>query len=437
MVFGQGDLRLISVRETGIEVTTPTGRALSQPLNASNALLCDIGSQICKDAQLRRRREGYPIRAPMGWRWKAERDPNGRRGIERDEDQAEVVKFIIGEFLAGKSSRSLARELVQRGIKTAQGSDRWYRKLVTDVLLQPQHYGLVHVGKGEYVHGAHFEQRFFEPEDLGRVRRLLRERGSEACRYEPSPKFLLGGLAECGCCGTKLRGRRGQGRYRVYACQAEAWQQTAECSRNSCRAEWVEQEVVEHIRTFLARPEVREQARREARALLGQDQKQLVAEQKRLGEQLEKLKHQSLRWAERFNNDEITAEEFREYKDELLRQQEAARQVLEGAEQQLAQAARGDEDWASVEKALSDLDALWDELTAEERRQLVQEVIEKVTISRQEDGAVQVAVKPRFQSERTVVVPSFRGQVLAKRQMEALWLLGQGMTRKQVARQLG
>ena len=35
------------------------------------------------------------------------------------------------------------------------------------------------------------------------------------------------------------------------------------------------------------------------------------------------------------------------------------------------------------------------------------------------------------------MVPSFRGQVLAKRQMEALWLLGQGMTRKQVARQLG
>lgn len=127
---------------------------------------------------------------------------------------------------------------------------------MVDVLLQPLHYGLIHVGNGEHVRGAHFEQRFFGPEDLEKVRRLLQERAAEASRYPLNLRFLLAGLAACGWCGAKLRGRRGQGRHRLYLCQAEGWQQTPSCARNSCRAEWVEGEVVDYIRGFLARPEV-------------------------------------------------------------------------------------------------------------------------------------------------------------------------------------
>ena len=61
-VFGNGDIALISVREFGMDVTTPTGRAIAQLLNTSNALYAEIGGQNVRDASLLRRRSGYPIK---------------------------------------------------------------------------------------------------------------------------------------------------------------------------------------------------------------------------------------------------------------------------------------------------------------------------------------------------------------------------------------
>ena len=170
---------------------------------------------------------------------------------------------------------------------------------------------------------------------------------------------------------------------------------------------------------------------------MGQDHRRLQEHQRRLEAQLEKLREKSLRWAKRFNDDEITLQEFREYKDELLRQQDEAQATLATTEQQLAASAKGSEDWTAVEQALSDMKVLWEQMTAEERKQVLREVIESVSVVKLEDASSEIRVKPRFAPEHLVPVPSLRGQAMSKRQMEASWLLGQGMARKQVAKQLG
>lgn len=436
-VFGDGSVKLISVREVGIDLETPTGRAMAQLLNTSNALICDIGSQICKDALQRRRKAGYPVQPPMGWRWKAEKNPNGRRGIEPNPEKAEVVKFIIRELLSARGGRVVARELMARGIKTARGMPHWYKNIVLAIAQQPHHYGLVHVGDGECVRGAHFDQRFFEPEDLDRVKQLIKRRAAEPLQLESQPDFLLGGKADCDYCGAKMRSRRGQGRFRIYACQAETWQQTEHCQGNSCRADWAEQEVEEHIRSYLARPDVIREARRQAGVLLSQDHDQSRRKQRRLESEIEKLRQDALRWAKRLNDEDITVEEFREYKQELEQSREVAQAALRAVGAQLQEQGRGDRDWAEIERALADAASLWDQMTAADRKRLVDEIIETVRIRRQPDGTIEVKVKPRLQPERIITIPSFRGQALTKRQMEALWLVGHGHTRKQAAKQLG
>ncbi|MEN6546022.1 MAG: recombinase family protein [Armatimonadia bacterium] len=436
-VFSDGSVELLSVREGGMECVTPTGRAMAQLLNASNALLCDIGSQVVKDASFRRRKEGYPIRAPMGWKWKAEKDANGRRGIEPDPEKLETVKFIISEFLAGKGARTIAKELMGRGIKTAKGTERWYKKLVVDIILQPQHYGLIHIGNGEHVKGTHYESRFFDPEDFEEVKRLLKQRTSEPAQFDTHPEYLVGGLVECKHCHVKMRGRRGRGRRRVHACQAEAWQQQPGCTRNSIRADWVEREVLEHIHSFLNQPQLLKAARKEALGLVGREGKRLQEDKRRLEDEIAKLHRKSLRWSERLNDEEITIEEYRQYKDELLRQQDEAAVALAEVQRQLESSARGSEDWAAIEQALSDMERLWEQLTPAERKQILREVIERVSVGKLEDGSFEIRVKPRFGPEHLVHVPSLRGQTLSKRQMEAYWLLAQGMTRKQVAKRLG
>jgi len=436
-VFAQGDVELISVREVGIDLKTPTGRAMAQLLNTSNSLICDIGGQIARDHKLLRRKLGYPIRPALGWRCKAEKDPNGRRGIERHPEQAEAVEFAIREFLAGHGTRAIATAMRQRGFRTAGGRDRWYRKTVQDLLVQPLHYGLIHLGEGEYVQGVHFEERYFDPEVFDRVKQMLADRTPDPPHYDSHPEFLLGGVAYCAHCGTKLRGRRGQGRFRVYTCQAEPWQQQPECSRNYCRADWVEREALEHVRGFLENPALLEVARREARALLGEDRTQLTAEKKRREQELAQWRTKTSRWYQRLNDDVITPAEYREYRqtlDENVKEVERRLQEIDG---QLAQTPDFKSEWEGVEQALGNLGALWETMTAEERKLLVREVLERVELRLIEGGGSEVRIKPHLLPEDVRSIPSLRGQLLTKRQMGALWLLGQGLSRKEVERQLG
>lgn len=441
-VFGDGSVKLISVREVGIDLETPTGRAMAQLLNTSNALICDIGGQICKDASLRRRSAGYPIRAPMGWKWKAEKDPNGRRGIEPDPERAADVKLIIGEALSARSARAIEKELIRRGIKTAKGTDRWYKKLVVDILLQPQHYGLVHIGNGEHVRGAHYEDRFFDPDDFETVKRLLAERTGEPAQFESRPEHLLAGMIGCDACQTRMRARQAQGRHSYYLCNCDPAQEQAGCRGNSLRADWADREVLEHIHTFLAQPDVLAEARRQAAGMAGQDRKRLEGDQRRLRGQIEKTREASLRWSRRYNEDNegeknISREAFRQLDQQYQRELAEAQEALARVERQLSEVTTHAEDWSAIEQALSDMRTLWEHLTPQERKQILREVIDWVTLRKLEDGSSEIRIKPRFASEHLVRVPSLRGKVLTKRQMEVLWLLGQDPDRKRVAKQLG
>jgi site-specific DNA recombinase len=437
-VFGDGSVKLISVREVGIDLETPTGRAMAQLLNTSNALICDIGGQICKDASLRRRSAGYPIRAPLGWRWKADKDPNGRRGIEPDPERAADVKFIISEALSGKGARTIEKELLRRGIKTAQGTDRWYKKLVVDILLQPQHYGLVHIGNGEHVRGAHYEDRFFDPEDFETTRRLLAERTGEPVQFESRPEHLLAGMIDCDACHTKMRARQAQGRHSYYICHCDPAQEQLGCRGNSLRTDWADREVLEHIHTFLAQPSVLAEARKQAAGMAGQDRKRLDGDRRRLQSQIEKTHEAALRWSRRYNEEEdISRETFRQLDQQYQSELAEAQEALAHVERQLSDAATDTDDWSAIEQALSDMRTLWEQLTPPERKQVLREIIDRVSLRKLEDGSSEIRIKPRFAPEHLVLVPSLRGQVLTKRQMEALWLLGQNPGRKWVAKQLG
>lgn len=436
-VFSIGDVELISVREIGVDVTTPTGRALAQLLNTSNALICDIGGQIVKDAKLRRRKLGYPMKKALGWRWKADLDPNGRRGIERHPDEAATVVFAIEEFVAGKGTRTIAKEMRERGFKTAGGSDRWYKKLVQDILVQPLHYGLIRVSEEEYIDGVHVAERYFEREVFDRVRQMLADRTPDPPHYDSHPEYLLGGLITCGHCGVKLRGRRGQGRHRVYTCQAEPWQQQPECSRNLCRADWVEREAMEHLRGFLEAPKLLAEAREQARKLLGREGEQLQAERKRLEQGLAKQRKRASHWYKLLCDEAIKPEEFREHKQEIDEETGRLQARLREVEVQLADTPDLAAQQAAVERALGDLGALWEQMTAEERKLLLREALERVELRVAEGGGSEVRIRPYLLPEEVRLIPSLRGQFLTKRQMEALWLLGQELSRKEVARQLG
>jgi DNA-binding CsgD family transcriptional regulator len=436
-VFGDGSIELILVRETGIDLTTPYGRGIAQLLNTSNAIICDIGSQIVRDASRRRRKAGYPVKPAFGWRWKENKDANNRRGIEPHPEQAEIVKLIINRFLGGKGTRAIGQELVQLGVKTATGSHRWFRNTVDGIVRQPLHYGRIRLGDDEYVQGAHFEQRFFDPDVLEEVERQFSYRSGQRAFYERRPEYLLGGALFCGHCGTRARGRCGQGRFRVYACQAEPFAKQTECPRNTCRADHVEGEVLDLIRGIIASPEVAKSARQEAMTLIRGERKSLIADIAQLETELQRMDVRFLRWSQLLADEVLEPEEYRRYQNELAGQRAEMERKLAEARDGMDGAQDNEAEWARVERALADLPALWEEMTPEERRELMLVVVERVDMRREEDGGTELTVKLRMQDPVTRRIPAPSSGKLTRRQKAVLWHLGQGLTRLDASRRLG
>lgn len=436
-VFSTGDVRFISVHESGLELDTPSGRAIAQLLNAINALYSEMTSQTVREAARRRLSLGYPIKPGFGWRWKAEKDPNGRRGIEPDPATAEGAKLIVRLFLDGMSTRKIAKELMARGVRTATGATRWDRKLVVDNLVQPLHYGLVRVREGEYVHGAHFDQRFFEPEDRERIAAMLEERTAEQRPVAMRPEYLLTGLAVCGHCGTPMRARQGRGRHRTYQCRRDSSTETPECGRNDCRAEWVERAALEQVRALVDHPETLARARQEAQALLAKQRGMLPEERRQLQGQIQRVGEQIARLVELLTQNLVEEREYREVMGNLRSRRHDLEQRLAQVQQRLDSGEQGFECWSRVEEALGNVGRLWEQMTAEERRDLLGEIVERVEVTRTPEGGHEQPVTLRTGQTTVTRIPPLRGQLLTPRQMAVLWLAGQGLSRQQIADRLG
>lgn len=58
-----------------------------------------------------------------------------------DEQEAETVRFIFKEYLNGKGSYVIARELTEKGIQTVRGAEKWSDGVVKEILQNPVYTG--------------------------------------------------------------------------------------------------------------------------------------------------------------------------------------------------------------------------------------------------------------------------------------------------------
>ena len=136
-------------------------------------------------------------------------------GLVVNPEQAEVVKLIYGDFLAGLSCHAIAVKLTAMGVKTPRGKDKWYQGTVRSILTNEKYKGdallqkyytpdfLVKrqvVNKGEipqyYVEKDH--EAIIEPEVFDRVQDIMRERSA---KKGYSGTTVFSSKIQCGCCG--------------------------------------------------------------------------------------------------------------------------------------------------------------------------------------------------------------------------------------------
>lgn len=133
--------------------------------------------------------------------------------------QADIVRRIFSDYLAGKGIVTIARELSDAGVRTRRGSapsNRWVRY----ILRNPVYIGKIRWsrdGKIDYVHGAEQDNDSavlvdggFEPiidgEIFAAVQQKLSRRAGDLpyTRHDQPADWMLKGLVRCSNCGSTL-----------------------------------------------------------------------------------------------------------------------------------------------------------------------------------------------------------------------------------------
>jgi DNA invertase Pin-like site-specific DNA recombinase len=231
-----------TVRAGPLDLATPSGRLMARQLGAYARFESEHHSDRARRARLQAATEGRWIGGlrPFGY---------GTDGTTVIEAEADAIRWMAGEVLAGTSLRAIARKLNADGIFTSQGRP-WTPRAVAWLLRRPRNAGLSQ-HHGEPIGPATWPAILDEPTWRGVVAVL----GAPDRNTTPSRarKWLLSGLARCEVCGQAVRSGgvavRGDRRVPSYVCPA------GHVRRNAAEVDaFVEAVVVER----LSRPDARD-----------------------------------------------------------------------------------------------------------------------------------------------------------------------------------
>ena len=163
----------------------------------------------------------------MGYTTRKEKDEDGHDVFEINEEEAEIVRRIYREFIAGESITGIMRRLKEDGIRTKLGKENWRHSVIESILTNEKYTGNAVLGKTwkpdvltkyrqkndgkkapiyyvEDTHPAIIEKAIF---DLAQAemerRRATKETIIGGGKY--SSQYLFSGKLMCGTCGSKMR----------------------------------------------------------------------------------------------------------------------------------------------------------------------------------------------------------------------------------------
>ena len=238
------DIRVFTVRG-GIDTADSFGDYMFKQLVLLAEREVGLKTERARRYSLDRRKAGHPTSGmpPHGYRWVPgiERDESGTR-YAIVENEAQDVRRVFSEFLAGAPLGQIARDLNAAGRRTRAGS-QWRSPTIRRLLMNPLYAALLPPSQptGKFDPAAivmeHCTAGAWEPiidSDtlLASRNRLI---GVKPNHSGTARRWLLSGLATCSVCGESVRSARGEShptarrdsgekapstRYHTYRCPA-------------------------------------------------------------------------------------------------------------------------------------------------------------------------------------------------------------------------
>jgi len=372
-IFREYDADLISLQEA-IDTSTPAGRLFYTILAAMAQWEREEIAERVRASVSIRAKLGKPLggTAPFGYRWENKR-------LVPDPKEAPIRKLIYELFLEHRRKKTVARILNEMGYRTRRGAkftDTTIRRLLRDPTAKGyhlanytqslgQHKGWILKPKEEWVY-----QRV-EPivsEELWEKCNLILDEQEKRRKPSKKPQHLFSGLVLCKECQEKMYVH---GKSHYYSC--------SQC-KNRIDEEDLEEIFRETLKDFFLSPQEVEEYLSQANKVIQEKEElldSLIAEEKRLNQEMEKLYRLYI-------GDKISEDGFAKHYKPL---EERLKKIKEKIPE-----LQGEIDFLRIQNIsrdeilsqAQDLSSNWQRLSFEEKRKIIEVILEKILISKDE-----------------------------------------------------
>lgn len=223
-VAEDSSLQIQTVTAGTVDLTTPSGRMVARMLGAAAQHEVDHARERMKRAKAQMAINGQYRGGQRPFGYEAD-------GVTVREDEAPMVREATKAILAGRSLAAVAREMNEKGHRTARGKEWTYARL-RDVLIRPRNAGLLSRGKPDSddldIVGPAQWPALVDEETWRAVHAMLTDKARRT-QDGNDVRWLGSGLYLCGKCNSPMRPApyggtpsRGQERKYLYRCVESA-----------------------------------------------------------------------------------------------------------------------------------------------------------------------------------------------------------------------
>jgi site-specific DNA recombinase len=331
-----------------------------------------------------RQAEGYPLGAPpYGWQTEDKRHlAKGRRpSFEPIEEQAEIVRRVVNDYLSGSCMNAIATRLTESGVPTPKGKSLWGSSAVKTILTSPIHCGLMKDASGNLVRGQHFHNRIIEEEQYYAVQKQFRldkqnTDNKQARRESVLNRMVFAELIRCGVCANTVSVASAQLGNR-YVCGKN---KTSDHPSFSIDADILEDRLIQQIEELCTEPLMVGQTSSEILRTLNQQSTSLKSVTKDVETKLKKNSEQFIKLARDYNRGDVVNEEFTIRKSGLNREKESLSDELEKTQAKLAGIGDSSNRAKCALDTLHQFPQVWESLEIAERKELVASLIDVIEL---------------------------------------------------------
>ncbi|MCD6318713.1 recombinase family protein [Candidatus Aerophobetes bacterium] len=303
---------------------------MSIEFGMANQFILDLSQNVKRGLRTKAEKGWYPAPAPVGY-LNSPQEKSGERKIIKDSQRFDLVRKMFDLMLTGNYTPPNILKIANEkwGFKMRNGKPM-PRSTIYRIFSEPFYCGRFEYpkGSGNWYKGAH--ERMITEEEYDKIQVLLGRKG------RPRPKthfFPFRGLIRCGECGAMITAeekikRQKNGnvhRYVYYHCTKR---KHPECSQKCIEEKELEKQITELLDKIEIPPEFYQWAIKQ----LKEDSKKEIEDRNKILENQKRAYKNCVKKIDRLiemrMNDEVSEEEFRKKKKELLEEKVKLQELL-------------------------------------------------------------------------------------------------------------